>query len=891
MNKHPVQSNPPKWPVKALQYVLQAHFLEELAGDVEERFHDNLKRHPLAKARRLYLLDTLALLRPVFFKRMGGDYQLNSYGMFQNHFKIGIRNILKYRLFSLINIFGLAAAMSVCMFILLMLVDQKAYDNFHQDEHLIYRITGQPDRDSNSYATTTFSLAENLENNYSFIDESVTLRRGIGGEATYDQKTVELRGYFASEVFFKCLQFPLVKGNPSSALSAPRSMVITQSKALQLFGDQDAMGQVVQFNDRGLNILESEGDTPPVDWGLFTITGIIDDEALQSHLKFDALASAATLPALYQSGFLTDLSEKWESHWSSYTYVKVNEGIGNDELNQRLSEFSQLKYGELEGLENFLLTAQNIRDITPGPMMNNEASFRLPMIIYYVLSVLAAIILLMAGINYTNLSIARSLNRMKEIGVRKVNGASRKSLTWQFLTESVIMSIMALVLAIFMLSLMKNAFLSLWANQYLQLQLAWSPLAFSLFALFAVLTGLIAGLYPSMVLSGKNPLVALRSHVNPSKQKWGIQKTLNVSQLVVSLLFMVSSMVVYNQFRHYQTFDYGFNAENVLNIPLQSNDWEQLKTEMERVSGVELVSACEYLPATGITDHMELEDLERADEWINLQVIRMDDAFLDNLGLRLIAGSAITPSDQSNQLVIINESAVEKLGFAQPSDAVGTFWKTKQGNEVRIKGVVTNFRTTLLINGDATRAAAMKYDATSFNFLNIRIAGSHQPETLRKLEAVWKNVDPKHPFVYEYFDQELANTNMFIMDIVTIVGYLAFLAIIIACLGLLGIATYTTERKTKEVGIRKVLGAGEWQVVMVLSGGFLKLLALAVILAAPLTYYVNRFWLDNLPNRVDFSFSTVALGAFVLMTLGLLTIGSQTFRIARLNPVESLKDE
>lgn len=882
--------NLPQWPHRVLKHLLREDYLEELMGDVEERFHDNLTRHSPSKSKRLYLLDTLKLLRPVFFKSIGGDHRLNSYGMFNNYFKIGIRNLLKYQLFSFINILGLAAAMSVCMFIILMLVDQNEYDNFHEDDHLIYRIVGQPDPENNFYATTSFGIAESLKEEYGIIDKSLTLRRGLGGEANFEQKSIELRGYFATEDFLQCLQFPLSEGNSVTALSQPNSLVITKSKAQQLFGQESALGKIVQFNDRGLSILDQEGDTPPVDWGNFTITGVLDD-VHKSHLKFDALASANSLQALYRSNLIANLSTDWRNYFSSYAYVKLNEGASEEQLNEVLASFSRDKFAEFEDMKSGVLIGQNIRDITPGPMMNNESSFRLPMLMYYILSVLAGIILLMAVINYTNLSVARSLTRMKEIGIRKVNGANRGSLTAQFLIESMITAFLAMILAVLMLYVMKNGFLSLWANQYLQLELEWTPAAFLLFTVFALSTGLFAGIYPALFLSRKHPIAALSNLRNSSGNRWGAQKALSVSQLVVSLLFIVSSIVVYNQFRHYMAFEYGFNAENVLNIPLQSNDWKQLKTEMSGVPGVELISACEYLPATGVTDHVMLEDQNREDEYINLQLMRVDDSFLKNLDLKIVAGSELMATEEGLQWVVINESAAKKLGYAQPGDAVGTVWQTRHQSEFRIKGVVTDFRSTLLINNDETRPAALTYDARGFNYLNVRISGTDQTQTIKRLEAAWESVDPKHPFIYAYYDQELANTNLFMLDIVTIIGYLAFLAIIIACLGLLGIATYSTERKTKEVGIRKVLGAGEWQLVLILSKGFLKLLTLAVLLAAPLSYFVNRFWLDNLSNRVDFSIATVALGTVILLVLGLLTIGSQTFRIARSNPVESLKDE
>lgn len=880
---------PPKLPDRILSWFVKQDLLEEISGDLYE-YYMELGRVPAWKRKLFYWFHLVNFLRPFALKKLEGGYQLNNYGMFKNYFKVGLRNILKYKMFSFINVFGLAVAMSVCMLIILMLADQKSYDQFHEKKDRVYRILGKPEVGSVHYATVPLPVTKTVKEDYPIVEEAVFLRQGIGGDATFEEKLTDLRGFFASEALFEVLDYPLAQGDKGTALSEPNSLIITASKAYQLFNSETPIGKHVQFSDRGLGIMGMDGDKPPVDWGTFKVTGVIDDGSFKSHLKFDALVSASTLPGLYQDSLLTDLTLNWESYFSSYSYVLLKERVNQTELDAALVDLSQRKFAELEGLEDYIFESQSLTNVTPaGMLINNEPAFRLPIIAYYILSGLALVIMIMACLNYTNLSIARSLSRMKEIGVRKVNGASRQSLISQFLTESIITVMFALGLAFIILYFVKEAFMNLWANQYLNFDLQLTPVVMLLFVAFALLIGIVAGLYPALFLSRRLPVNALKNSDSVTN-KWSLHKLLNVSQFVVSLLFIVTSIVIYNQFKYYTTFEYGFDAENIVNIPLQSNDYEMMRTEFETVPGVVTVSACEYIPATGTTDMISFVDPNNEDETIGLLQMKVNENFLSNIDVKIIAGEGLPSSGETKRFIIINESALPKLGYDNPQEAIGQIWESRAG-EKQIRGVVEDFRNTMLINGHEIRPTALSNDPDDFNFLNVRITEGDPTNTLGELEDHWKKIDPKHDFKYEFFTNDLANTNLFIFDIVSIIGYLSFLAILIACLGMLGMATYTTERRTKEVGIRKVLGAAEMRIVLILSRNFLKLLGVAILIAAPLSFFVNSLWLDSLPNRVDFGFGTVVLGSLLMLGLGLVTIGSQTIRAARLNPVESLKDE
>ena len=818
--------------------------------------------------------------------------------MFRNYLKVGLRNILKYKVFSFINVFGLAVAMSVGMLIILMLADQRSYDQFHAKKDRIYRVLSHEKGSAVPNATSPFPLAAALPE-YAAVEEATHLIPKAGGDATYGEKSVEMRGFFADSSFFRVFSFDLIAGDKHRALNQPNAMVITRERAEALFGDGEAVGQRVEFADRGLRRLKfdfvSDPGTSPVDWGSFTITGVIDPGQYKSHIKFDMLVSAASLPALYHQEKVTDYTGDWHQYAQCYTYALLKPESSELDLATSLDDLVAHQYADVEELAGLKLVPQSLDVIGVGHFVGNPLSLRLPVEAYYFLGFLALIILLSASLNYTNLSIARALTRAKEIGVRKVTGAKRRDLIYQFLSESVLTVLFALALAYLLLTVVKSAFMGLWANQYLDFDLQGNTLVYFVFLGLALLIGLLAGAYPALYLSRYAPTRVLKNLSSEKPGKLGIRKVLSASQFVVSLFFIITSLLVYQQFRHYLDFEYGFDAENLINIPLQGNDYQRLRNELGSVPEVTAISASAYIPATAMSlgsTRVRKAGSEPTEADPAFERMSVDTSFISNFGLRLVAGRNLRAEDESGREVVVNESAARALGYAQASGIVGASLEVAAYEEpVEVVGVLEDFKFQTPVMEDGIGPLLFRYQPDQFSYLNVKVAAGDVAGTLAKLAATWQRVDPVHPFQYQFFDDQLVKVNQWLGDLVAIIGFIASLAIVIACLGMLGMATYTAERRTKEVGIRKVLGAGEFNLALLLSRGFLTTLAVSVAIGAPFSYFVNNLWLQNFPNRVDFGVTTIFWGSLALLVLGLLTIGSQTLRAAQRNPVDSLRSE
>jgi putative ABC transport system permease protein len=814
--------------------------------------------------------------------------------MLKNYIKVALRNIRKYRTFSFINVFGLALAMSVCLLVILMLADQHRYDRFNTRQDRIYRILTNAPNGRQPYATSPFPLGAYLASNYPVVEDAVTMLPGVTGDAQYGQRLTQMKGYFTSPSFFRAFDFDLEKGNEESALRDARSIIVTTDLAKFLFHDEDPIGKVIQFADRKLPfpIQHDDNGSAPVDWGSFTVTGIIDASKYKSHLRFDVLMSASTLPLLHAEKKVDDLSNNWDWFFRPYTYVVLRDDKTTADLDIALADVVKRNEANIqaEHSKGLGLQPQAMNDIQMN-LMGNDTNDRMPIQGYYFLAILAVIIMISACLNYTNLSIARALTRAKEIGIRKVTGASRRALVYQFLGESVIVSLLALVMSILMLQALRPAFKSLWLNQFLEFELPTEPVVYLVFAGFAVLIGLIAGIYPAFRMSSYQPIMALKKQETSRSSAWGLRKVLSVSQFCVSLLFITSSILIFKQFHHYMSFDYGMATENIININLQGHDHRKVANELSQLTGVVNTSATDLIPAAGRTNGATIRkpgETEYKQAW----VICADENFIDNLGLTLLAGGNLLPSnDSTSTQVIVNEDLVRSMGYPHPSQAIGEVIENKwERQPLKIVGVVKDFRYKLLINSHEIGPLLIYNRPANFSYLNVKVSTNDLPALVSALNAKWKTIDPIHPMKYEFYDDDLAATHQAIFDIVSILGFISFLAIVIACLGLLGMAMYLTERRKKEVGIRKVLGAADWGIVVLLSKTFLKVLGIAVLIGAPMSYFLNNLWLEILPNRVGFGFGTVSIAALLLLMLGLITIGSQTIRASQTKPVETLKE-
>ena len=810
------------------------------------------------------------------------------YKMIFNYLKVGLRNLNKYKLFSLINVFGLAAAMTICMLIILMLADQESYDQFNKGKDRIYRILSDKPDFRNPYATSPFPLSGTLQSENPMIESATHLVRGVGGDAVYKKHSVEMRGYFADSSFFKVFSFELKQGEIHSALKSPNSMIITTELAAELFGQEDPIGKTIAFSDRGLNFMGQGESSVPVSWGNYMITGVFTDKNYKSHLRFEVLVSTSSLPSLTLSKKISDLTGDWKDIYHCYTYVLLEPGKTRASLDSSLSRLAAIKYAGIPDYKEFKLRGQKLTDISPGILLGNEPNIILPRIVYYLLSLLAMVIMISACLNFTNLSIARALTRAKEIGIRKVNGALRKDLIIQFLSESILTTFFALAVAICLLFLVKTAFVHLWVNQYLHFSLETNAQVCLIFIGFALLIGLVAGIYPALYLSKFQPVKVLKNYEGIRPGKLGMQSILITTQFVISGIFIISSLLIFNQARHFLKFNYEFNPKNIVNIELQSNDYKLISSALSTVPGVSNISACDYIPITGRSEGISLKRAGSKEEYRNLIILQTDEYFVDNLELKLVSGKNLAAGKSSNRQVLVNESAVKEFGYPNPASIIGHSLVVK-GNDttmLQVIGVVQNFHMGLDRN---IEPLILQNQQSSFKFLNVKLAFGDTRSTLAKLKEKWRTIDPVHPFKYQFFDEQLAATSQGFFDLVSILGFLAFLAITIACLGLLGMATYSTERRMKEVGIRKTLGAGDFGIIILLSSAFIRILGIAILIAMPLSYFLNNLWLRNFPNRVNFGFGTVFSGTVILLLLGLITIGSQTIRATRRNPADSLK--
>ncbi len=893
MNKF--QSLPPGLFLRFFRWFCHDDLKDYVEGDLMELYEERKKSSGKRKADIKFIIDVLLLFRPGIIRPSSRFIINNNFDMFRNYFKTGLRNILRYKVFSFINIFGLATALSVCMLIIMMLADQARYDRFNVKRDRIYRILTDTEGSKMPYATSPFPLADALKSGYPSIEESVNLRPGVGGEATFDGKSVAMGGYFTSPTFFRIFSFNLTEGNKNSALMKPRSVILSMKMSRKLFGDENPLGKTISFSDRQLSypLNYDQVGAPPVSWGNFTITGVIDESRYKSHLGFDLLMSSSTLPILYADSLVNDQSNDWEDYYMTYTYVLMSPGKDQADLSSALRALVTKKYGDIPSaqVKGLKLLSQNLSDVQMH-LYANDTNNRLPAIGYYFLYILAAVILFSACLNYVNLSVARALTRVKEIGIRKVTGAGRKSLVVQFLSESVITSLLALGLAIGMVMLLRQGFLHLWLNQFLQFELPDTVSVYLIFLAFAIAIGLLAGFYPSFYLSKFQPIKGLKNHDSLKPGMPGMRKVLSVIQFVVSLFFVITSILILKQFRHYAHFDYGFNAGNVVNITLQGHEAAMVKNELKSIPGVEDISACDLLPAGGISNGTSARKMGSSDDYTSFRLMNADGDFTGNLGIRLLAGRNLPDNDApKNNYVLVNDAAVKKFGYQYPADMVGEMLESKWGDQFQVIGVVSDFQFDLPINRERLNPLIIGYNPQSFRYLNVRIAPGSVASTMKAINSKWQQIDPSHAIHYQFYDDRLASVGRGVFDLASVLSFIAFLATVIACLGLLGMAIYSVERRTKEVAIRKVLGAMDYGIAVLLSKEFVKILAISVCLGTPLSYFINNLWLQRLPNRVGFGPGVILAGLIIILALGFIAIGTQTLQASKRNPVDSLKME
>ncbi len=787
-----------------------------------------------------------------------------------------------------------------------MLFDLLQYDQFHDKEDRIYRVITQSNNSGGLLATSAMPLKNTLLEEYDGIEKVVRFKGMLGGDIKFQDHTVPLAGYYTDEDLFNVFGFTLKSGDPNTALKEPFSLVLSEKAAKKLFKDTDPMGKVVSFNDRGMNMLGFDLDIKDILLGDFTVTGIVKDNGMKSHINFEILVSMSTLEALINSGIEDYDMNNWRSIWGTHVYFLSKEGKTEAELTQILENISQVKYAPYEDYNaNFKL--QPLSEISPGKMLSNPMSIRMPIEGFYFLSILALIIIFSACFNYTNLTIARSLSRMKEIALRKINGAYRIQVFTQFTIEAIIISLIALVISVIFLQLIKPGFSGLWINKYMNIGLEENFIVYLFFVVFSIMIGIFSGLIPAWLLSAFKPLNMLGNKITGTVNKKGVfifkkpllGKALTVIQLVLSLFFIITSTLLYLQLKHFAHAEYGFGKENIINVNLRGNEYEQFANEFSSWSDVKQISASSIMPATMVKEGDKIYKLDETQDSLHVDHISIDHNFINNLDFEIIAGSDFNQdlTDENKRFIIVNEAAARKFGYENINDIVGEKFSTvnkvnADGNAdeiVEVIGIVKDFHYDIF--QDQIGPFMFTYNPEEYRYLNIKVSGQNLNETVTFLESKWKELDRIHTFQYQFFDEQLADSQGIFSDVLSIVGYVSLIAIVIAGMGLLGMATYSAETKIKEIGIRKVLGASVRGILMQISRGYIFMLLIAIIIATPIAYFLNNTWLQFFAIRINFSVWILVFGVLLLLILGLLAIGSQTVKAAMSNPANTLRDE
>ena len=805
--------------------------------------------------------------------------------MLRNYFTTSLRNLSRHRFFSAINIFGLAMAMTVCMGIIMLVADQLQYDRYNTKRDLIYQVNSiRADYQTRSGAmrtsTTPKALKAELEK-YSGIEHVVRFHRGFGNgwiEFAERDVNVPLAGYYADPGALQMFEYELQYGDAATALNEPYTVVLTRKAANKLFSEENPLGKTVKVGNLGL----------------YTVTGVLKETEYKTHIAFEALASMSSRLSLDAQANFTG-RDRWTDFWNTWTYIQLRPEVEASDIEVYLEKVFNDKIKPIinEDFRGMRMNTQSLTAITPGPLTNNPIGPSLPWFLVYILAGLAGIIMITSCFNFTNLSIARSLTRAREIGVRKVNGASRWQIFWQFLSEAIIVSLCSLAISLILLTLVKPLILQLTFAKIFRWDLAFNYEVFAVLLGFAIVVGLLAGAFPALVLSKFQPVKVLKNLSTMRLfSKMGLRKFLLVSQFTLALIFILSVTVLYNQLDMFINTDHGFDMKQQITLSLNHAEPGPLKNELLKHNNIENVSVVSHLPSAG-TNYGDGFKKEMSDkEWTDVSYHLVDEDYLNNLGLTLVAGKFFdaTNGENNKRLVVINEQATKAFHYTTPLDAVGTTLYYHPDSLPRtVVGVVRDYHHQSLF--DKIEPVALMYDPSRWELMQIKYTGDYNT-ALKSVTEAYNLTNPGLKVDASAMEEKVMLLyNTLFGDAVQILGFIAFLAITISCLGLLGMATYATETRIKEVSIRKVLGSSNGSLVYLLSKGFLTILLIAIGIGVPAAYFLNTLWLELLPYHVVVDFPKIAFGVTMLIVFGVATIGSQTWRATFVNPVENLKSE
>jgi putative ABC transport system permease protein len=805
--------------------------------------------------------------------------------MIASHIKTSMRNIRRNKLFSTINIVGLAIGMSVGLLLIAFAHDLLSYDKYNEKGSRIYRITSHAKFKqgyTDKFASTSVKIAKLIHEKVPGVEEIAMMRTEFSVDADVNGNVVPLTGMYAEPSVFRIFTMPMLKGNANTALDEPNSIVLTETSAKKLFGSEDALGKTIHFDS--------------VD---YQVTGIMKDVPFFSHMKFESLVSFSTIePQIVKDQSLL----KWANVWQrNYVYLLLPETSSVPEIQEYIDAICA-EENKMDDEAEIHLTLLPLYDIMLGEELQHSLGPVMSEIVLWIVTGLALVVVLSACFNYTNLSIARSMRRFKEVGLRKVIGAGQRQVRQQFLAEAVIVSLVALVLSFSIFLLLRTQFVSIAPELLKMVKLEITlPMALA-FVSFSMVVGIVAGFLPAIFFAKVSIIHALKD-VSSLKIFKGLnfRRALVVVQYTLTLTFITSTVIGYVQYKNILAFDLGFNTENILNIDLQKNKPDDLINRLKALPEVAGVSQSRLLTSVGniFGGFMKYKNFrDSALVFTNI----VDENYIPLHDYKLIAGQNFitrpVTKDATSEL-IVNEKTLRQFNIANgdPGKAIGEE-VLLNNKKLTIVGVIKDFHYAKLDENILpvaftylTPDAFLTGDGRD-GLVNVSVNTSDPIETMAKIQEVWKSVDPIHPFQAQFYDDAIEDAYSELSAMIKVIGFLSFIAISIASLGLLGMVVFTTETRLKEISIRKVLGATSGNLVFLLSRGFVILIAASALIALPVTYlFFENVVLINFPFHSSIGMLELFGGLLAVLAIAFIMIGSQTIRAAQSNPAEVLKSE
>ncbi|MDP4284194.1 MAG: ABC transporter permease [Bacteroidota bacterium] len=797
--------------------------------------------------------------------------------MIISYIKLAIRSLLKNRLVSFINIFGLGLSMSVAMMIMIRVQDQFSYDNFHPYPGRTYRIISEyAKKNGNQWkmASTPLPLNEALAKDGNVVESSVNIYPAFNGKATVAGKEIYLNGAFTEPSFFDVFGFTLSSGDPKTVLQLPNSVVINKSTAEKFFGNENPVGKVIS--------MEQGGD--------FIIKGVMNDLPGKSHINYDAYASYSSVTQLEKDKILPDKSSDWYAFNTAYTYALLKKDVRPSAFARQLNFIAgDLNKNNKEGTCAFAL--QRIDKITPGSAyLYNDIGKGTSWGKTYFEAGFALLILLAACFNYTNLTIARAFTRAKEVGIRKIVGAKRFQVFTQYIVESVLLTLIALGFAWLILSFVIRYAPFNDDYEFIPSSFRYNiPLA-SWSIGFALFTGILAGAAPAWILSSFRPLRVLKNMSTARiLGKVSLQKVFIVFQYSLSLTIIIFLFAFYRQFSFMANADLGFKKDNVMVLPLNGVDAKIASQKIAGISGVTSVAAMSSNFGKRFQGMNMPVWISSKKDALPLNYYYADNTFIPTMKLNFVAGNNFpVAGGEKENYIILNEKAIHALGISKAENALGEKLWVNDSTRLEITGVIKDFIYEGV--GRPVEPLAFRNKEKACNYLYVVAGNTDKKKLESRIKQVWNSLAPPVAYTPSWLDDEINEANSQTAT-VSLLGYLAFIALAIASLGLLGLVIYTIEVKRKEISIRKIIGASEKQLIRMLSKRFIKLIIIAGFIAMPVGYLAGHLFLQNFAYRIHFGIWNVLLCFFFLLSIGLFTIISQTYKAAIANPVDSLKTE